>query len=71
MTVNPPRLRLVQLAGTPDPQAPKTRLPVAKTCWEGTFDSQRFEAQRKHVDAEFRRFEQSVLAAGDDDSPVR
>lgn len=56
-----PRLRLVQLAGTPDPKAPKTRLPVARTCWEAAFDSQRFDKQREKVSAAFSDLEQSIL----------
>jgi hypothetical protein len=46
-----PRFRLVQLAGTPDPKAPKTRLPLAKTHWEATFNHERFEAQRARFEA--------------------
>lgn len=56
-----PRLRLVQLAGMPDPQAPKTRLPVARTCWEAAFDRYRFDKQREKVDAAFLDLEQSIL----------
>lgn len=57
-----PRLRLVQIAGTPDPQAPKSRLPVGRTCWEAIFDSQRFGEQREKVDAAFLALEQSLFS---------
>jgi len=44
-----PRLRVIQLRGTPDPEAPKTRLPIERTCWEADFDAERFEAQRAGI----------------------
>lgn len=61
MATHEPRLRLVQLVGTPDPKAPKTRLPVARTCWEAAFDSQRFDKHREKVSAAFNDLEQSIL----------
>ncbi|WP_263261243.1 hypothetical protein [Pseudomonas sp. RIT-PI-S] len=56
----PPTLRLVQLAGAPDPQAPKTRLPVARTCWEATLHTGRFEEQRAQLMQELLDHEQAI-----------
>ncbi|WP_426151409.1 hypothetical protein [Pseudomonas sp. DC3000-4b1] len=57
----PARLRLVQTSGSPDPQAPKTRLPVARTRWEGIWNPGRFETQRPYIEHRLQAFEQAAL----------
>lgn len=55
-----PRLRVIQLRGTPDPEAPKTRLPIERTCWEADFEAERFEAQRSAVATEMKAYETDI-----------
>lgn len=61
LTDAPARLRLIQMAGAPDPQAPKTRLPVARTCWEGIWNPARFEIQRAHIERSLQAFESAAI----------